>query len=331
MAHDDRTREGPLDNTNEWRRCNWFTHPLFKSLMDVPDPKQVEKLLLGNSWGNAEPSMWALRSAFANIDHPGMREVLVDAFSANRIPTENLTIWPHGHLRSRFVKEEISGPCPPDLLACLARHWTWFWEEEASSQGMGESHPVSRLVRAGREDILDHLYGRMDPQQWLDWQSAAADKMVSLIVRKASAAGLSALLFHDCTMLDWRRGKGGRSLLHEACLKLRDDMVEVLLDSGMDASARTQGGETPAMLALAAVINQTSPRQKSVLRQNAVMDRLDHMLHLLGAKGGLEDGAPEMMEELRRERFDRMRMIVERALLSAAPSDVLLFGDVRRL
>lgn len=332
MAHDDRTREGPLDNMHEWRRCNWLTHPLFKSLIDHPDPMQIAKILLRNQWEGEASSLWGLRAALAHIDHVGMRQELSLAFEAERIPASTMELWPHDHLRSRFIKEEVSRGSKDDgFLVCLARHWPWLWQEEAQQQGAGEAHPVARLFRSSREDVLDELYASIDSEDWLSWQSPASDKMVALVMRKASAAGLASLLSHDPAILTWRRHRDGRNLLHEACSKLRPDLAQVLLSHGLPAAQKNDVGETPAVVALGSVVEKIAPRQTSVLRQNQMLERLDDILHLLGASGGLDDGDVQMMEDLRLDRFERMRGVVERALLSSSATEVFLPGEVRRL
>ena len=331
MSHDDRSKDVLVDVVHGWSKSNWLTHPLFKSLLHQPNPVQMEALI-GTDPHTHPDTLWVIRALFARIDAPGVRPSLRRLLRQGRLPSEKMVLWPQEKLRSRFLRDEIVRPKgADDILPFLALRMAWVWEEDAAQLGMGEAHPVAKLIRFEREDVLAPLFRSIQPQSWLDWTDPAADRMVSLILRKASVPTLAHLLRYDPRIMAWRQKKNGSTLLHKACAKLRPEVVSLLLGEGMCAKDRAANGMTPAHVALASVIEKTNPRQKASSKTSEMMDRLQEILHMLGSAGGLEGEADALMEELSSERMARMRVVVERALLCSVSSDASGLASSRRL
>lgn len=331
MAHDDRAREAFPDDFQEWSKSNWLTHPVFKSLFHEPNPAVAEALLLDPATP-ASDTPWIMRAMFARVDAPGMRLSIRRMLAQGRLPLEKMELWPTEKLRSRFLRDEISRDRDhEDILPLLAGNMGWLWQEDATNIGMGEAHPVSKLIRFDREDVLASVLRSLPPGVWLDWRHPAADRVMSLVLRKASVDTVVLLIRQDQRFLGWRQRKTGGTLLHKACAKLRPDLVSLLLNEGLSPRDRTHDGLTPAHVALSSALEKTKPRQKASTKTHEVMDRLQEVLHLLGSSGGLDGEGDALMEELSSERLARLRVVVERALLSSSAARASAQATPRRL
>ena len=331
MAHDDRGKEVLLDDFQEWSKSNWLTHPVFKSLFHQPNPVAIEALLTDGSTPEADVP-WVMRAMFARVDTPGMRTSIRRMVKQGKLPRDKMTLWPTEKLRSRFLRDEIARPRDhEDILPILADCMPWLWQEDAANIGTGEAHPVAKLIRFDREDVLASVLRSLPPGQWLDWRHPAADRMMSLVLRKASVGTVALLIRQDPRFLGWRQRKTSGTLLHKACAKLRPELVSLLLGEGLSPNERTSDGLTPAHVALSSALEKTKPRQKASLKTHEVMERLQEVLHLLGAAGGLKGEADALMEELSSDRLSRLRGVVERALLSSSAATACGQGMPRRL
>lgn len=339
MPHHDRALDLASDIPVEWAKSNWLTHPVFKRVIANPSAETLDAGLSENDWTDGGVSQWTLRAAFFVIDEPGVRSWLYKAFSQSKIPPTKFQLWPHPNVRARFFREELMlfGPSHSyyenhqTWLRCLALAWPWLWMEDAVHQGMGEAHPVARLTRAGHESVIPLLCLSLTPSQWMDWKQSTADRMVALLVRRSSSATFSQLLAYDPRLMAWRHKKDHRHLLHEVCTKLRVDMVEVLLSKGVSASAKTRNGVLPAQMALQAALEGVRIRQASAMKNNEIIDRLDEILTLLANAGGLEGSTDELMRALKSDHLERMRGILQRALLASATGSADGTGSTRRL
>jgi hypothetical protein len=314
----------PVDLPLEWSRCNWWTHPLFRSLTERPVVCDV-KLAIRNAIDHDE-RMWAVRAALFSINTPGMRGMLLECFEDGIMPEAPMALWPHGNLRARFIRDELAhmqawqpgGASHANWIRALACCWPWLWKEEAQQQGMGEAHPIVRFLKSGYGQALPVLFALLPPQSWLDWQSSGSEKMVAYLVRKASLAEFADIVSYDPRLLAWSHKKDGRSLLHEACMKLRPDLVAWLISKGARSQAQDRLGQLPAHVALYATIEDMSHRHVSRQKLEHGSERLREVLCLLGRSGGLANVSGTLLNHLRPDRLDRLRMAVEDAVLRAA-------------
>lgn len=310
----------------EWKRSNWWTHPLFCSLVNKGSCLELRNAILSAS--DAIDRVWAVRASLFHIDSPGVRRMLFECFELGVMPEDPVLLWPHANLRSRFIQHEVLHATPwqtntishGNWLRALACCWPWLWKEDAQQQGMGEAHPIARIIKAGSRDVLPALYSVITPDQWLNWEGGGADKMVSAIIRKGSLEDIENLCSHDPSVLNWHHKKDGRGILHEACLKLRPDLVSFFLSMGRSPSQRTPGGYLPSHFALRAAIEDMRPKSVSRHKLDQAAEHLREVLHLLGNRGQIEDSGQSMLDRLDLEKLDRLRMIVEEAILrSNAP------------
>lgn len=311
---------------SEWKRCNWWTHPLFCSLVNKGSCSELRSAIISAS--SESDRAWALRASLFHIDTPGVRRMLFDCFELGLMPEDPVLLWPHANLRSRFIQHEVLHTAPwqtgsishGNWLRALACCWPWLWKEDAQKQGMGEAHPIARIIKAGSRDALSALYSVISPGEWLNWTGGGADKMVSAIIRKGSLEDIENLCAHDPRLLDWHHKKDGRGVLHEACLKLRPDLVAFFLSMGRSPSQRTPDGLLPSHFALRAAIEDMRPKSVSRHKLDQAAERLREVLHLLGSHGQIEDKGQSMLDKLDLEKLDRLRVIVEEAILkSSAP------------
>lgn len=311
------TMELPL----EWSRCNWWTHPLFRSLAERPVVSDMKIAI--ECAPDDQMHLWAVRAALFNINFPGVRSMLLECFEAGRMPESPMVLWPHANLRARFIRDELAhvnawqsgGVSHANWIRALACCWPWLWEEEAIQQGMGEAHPILRLLKSGYGPTLPVLFSLLKPAQWLDWGAAGAEKMVACLVRRASVSEFAEIASYDPRILAWKHKKDQRSLLHEACMKLRPDLVAWLLARGARSEDRDRSGILPAQVALYAAIEDTGHRHVSRQKIDHASDRLKEVLYLLGRNGGLAPASEALLKQLRPDRLDRLRVVVEDAVL----------------
>lgn len=311
----------PVDLSLKWSRCNWWTHPLFRSLTERPSVVDIKKVI--HNAQDHDTRLWAVRAALFGINTPGMRAMLLECFEAGVMPESPMVLWPHANLRSRFIRDEMAHmhawqPCGvshANWIRALTCCWPWLWKEEARQQGMGEAHPIVRLMKSGYGPVLPVLFSLIEPRSWLNWQAAGAEKMVAYLARRATLDEFSDLLNHDPRLFVWRHKKDKRSLLHEACMKLRPELVAWLLDKGASSQVEDRLGQLPAHAALHAAIEDTGHRHVSRQKIDHASERLREVLYLLGRSGGLANVSGALLNHLRPNRLDRFKVVVEDAVL----------------
>lgn len=305
----------------EWSRSSWWTHPLFRSFAEKPSPVQLRKAILSPK--DDDMRLWAIRSALFHVRVPGMRAMLLECFERGAMPEGSSMMWPHPNLRARFIHDEIAksyawqseGASQANWLRALACCWPWLWKDDAAQQGMGESHPISRLIKAGYIDVLPVLYRVLEASEWLDWKSVGAEKMASFLMRRASVEQMQDLAQHDPSFLAWKHRKDGRTLLHEACAKLRPDVVAWLL--ARDIGNKDQDASAPALAALTAALDETRCRGVSRSRFEQAENNLTQIIMLLGKCQGVNGCAEMLLSTLSKEKDKKLGAMLESVILRA--------------
>ena len=344
MSHDDRLHTTGIDPVSDWSLTTWYSNPLFRNWMERPDASSMKEALLLRKWEGEQISLWALRAALMQFHWDSVSQMLADAFDEGLLYIPPTVVFSHPDLRTRFLRDLLHHSEKLQLNSKwserLAKAWPWLWWEDAQSRGMGESHPFARLIRADHCVALETLWKYRPASEWLNWSDPKADKMVSVMMRTGSPHALSALLSYDPSLLHWRHTKDQKTLLHEACSKLRPELAEIILSEGIDVGVRSKTGLTVAHEALAGMLKKT---QKNILNQKkSPFDPLEQLLMVLGkwglfSKKGLlpeHQVLDELLLILDPVRLSSMRSLLQRIALSYETSKSSERGDscaVRRL
>lgn len=326
MSHVDRSHNG-IQSVSDWSLTTWYENPLFRNWMERPDASSLKNALYLNQWeGDTPTSLWALRAALAQFHWTPIALILGEAFDDHLLHLPEVELFAHSDLRSRFLRGVINHSdencSSAQWSERIAKAWPWLWYQESQAQGMGEAHPFARLIRADHINALELLWSYRPAKDWVNWTDPKSDRMTALMIRTGSAHVLSAFLSYDPSWLQWKSAKDQKTLLHEACSKLRPELAQILLEEGLDISARTQKGLTVGHEALAGILGKT---QTNILNQKKThFDSSEQLFEVLGRwhffsqKGLLPEHQvlDELLLILDPVRLSSMRSLLQRIALS---------------
>lgn len=315
-----------------WRRCNWWTHPVFASLVENPSPQRIKREI--ETAPDRTSLLWVLRAAIFRIHSPGMRSILLECFEKEQLPLGSMELWPHPNLLSRFLRGELDRrPGSPEeeqlqaaWLRALACCWPWLWEQEAQRHGMGEAHPLVRTIRSGRHGALPALFAAIEPRQWIDWAGHGSEKMVSCLLRSASPEVLGLIWDYDNRISAWSHRKDGRMIVHEVAMRLLPELVGVAVSRGQPAFVSDGKGRTPVHVAMETASEQLSRRGISRKKQEEVSGRLSMVVRNLAQADIASASKIELANAC-----PHVAAIIQGALLDAQSERVECGAGVRRL